>query len=157
MPTVVATSVSKHCCPNCGHSYWSSQKGIFLYLGSPFIKCSFCGKDFVDKDLIKEWRCMTKKEQSFYLRFQCNSNLILLNVIAWIAGVFTLGVLVGFLANIGSGLGQWWIPLIMFIVSSGLSVVCFLISFKHYQNPKKPAYVQKLKSIGIDLIPVNKD
>ena len=57
-------TVKTHSCPKCHTVYWSN-KNTLLYLDSPFRTCPVCGTKFVDKDLYKEWKCMTAKQKSF--------------------------------------------------------------------------------------------
>lgn len=53
-------------CPFCNQIYQNEIKGKYLYIGSPFIKCSKCGGEFIDKN-IHEWLTLNQEQRDKYL------------------------------------------------------------------------------------------
>jgi hypothetical protein len=148
VPTKV--TVHTHCCPKCGNVYWDDSKDHrTIFLGSPFITCTVCQTNFVDKQLIKEWATMTKKEKIQYLHFKGNPTFKLLFVFGWICIVVELLLLSIFIRNLVVGDDLWISNLVIMALLSPV-IVYFLVkcpkNYTFYQNRlKDPRVVESIK------------
>jgi predicted RNA-binding Zn-ribbon protein involved in translation (DUF1610 family) len=89
MPQVIMVTSRRHACPNCGHIYWTNTYTT-LRLGSPFRKCEQCGQEFIDKDLYREWACMTRGQRRRYMHYRLNQGLEMMRISSYV--LFPIGL-----------------------------------------------------------------
>ena len=152
----MATHTRKKC-PHCGRTYESYStytKQYHAHSGTPFIKCKYCGGNFVDKDI---------KEPA--LKPESANNITILNCIFALFMPFGVGgILFTIVAcNIGpSAIGVWVAAILLSLIYLA-SVIYLLIKRKvlnekaakdyeeSYKRLKNPEYARALKDAGFDV------